>query len=411
MSTSILKRTSPLTTPATTGGPDDLLEVAERGLKVQEPLDGNTALTDTTDSDEIPERRNFMGRKVAPKLSQREIVQLTSQLAIMTRSGVDVASAIYSLAKQSRKIDAQEILGTIHRDVTSGATFSSSLEKYDRVFGPSYIASVTAGEASGKMWEVLDQLAKLQRSSLKLVGSLKTMIMYPIALVSVSTVVVMALVLFVLPQFAKVFAQFDAPLPWITQVLIAFSTEIRERFYIWIPLAVGVVSGTVVFLRTLAGRRVKDRLLLNIPIVGEITQFLFIGRVCRVMGLLLQSGVPLLETLELTRKGVTNYQYRAMFGDLVKNVISGNGLGTTLTDSTIVPPSAADMLMTAEATGSLGGAAELIGEYFEEEGEEKLRGLITLMEPAITIVMGVVVAIVVLAVALPMFDLSNAVQK
>jgi len=347
----------------------------------------------------------------SPKISKSDLVHLTSQLAIMTRSGVDVATALESLARQARRPDTQQILSAIHRDVTSGKSFSVALRHYEKVFGASYVASVTAGEASGRMWDVLAHLAKLQRSELKLRSTIRTLVAYPIVLSSVSCLVISALVFFVLPQFAKIFAEFDTPLPFITRVLIGFSGEITSRFWLWIPLFAGAIFGTHWFFKTTRGRHLWDRTILNLVGIREITRSLMVGRICRMLGMLIDSGVPLLESLVLVKDSVRNTLFHKMFCELEQNVLSGRGLGTTLIESEFIPPSAAEMVLTAERTGTLGSVTKLIGEYFEEEGEEKLRGLIVIVEPAITVIMGIVVAFVVLAVALPMFDIATFAQK
>lgn len=351
------------------------------------------------------------GTKRKPKMSKRELVHLTSQLAIMTRSGVDVASAISALANQSRNPDSKYILTSIHCDVIAGETFSAALSRFEYVFGASYVASVTAGEASGRMWEVLDQLARLQRGSMKLRNTLKTMAAYPVALLLISFAVIVALLVFVLPQFADIFKRYDAELPWATQVLIYMSDELIYRFWLWIPTMAIAGLGILAFSRTTTGIQLKDRFMLSFPVVGNITQCLYIGGVCRLLGLLLQSGVPLLESLKLVRKSVKNVHYNQIIADVIDNVLNGEGLGNTLVESTLVPPSASEMILTAEQTGSLGDASVLIGEHFEDEGEEKLRGAIAILEPAVTVLMGAIVAFVVLAVALPMFDLSAAVSN
>lgn len=345
------------------------------------------------------------------KISKKELVHITSQIAIMTQSGVDIVSAISSLIKQTKTPDAKAVLTQIHSDVTSGHTFSRALAVHNEVFGNSFVASVTAGEASGRMSEILAELAKLNRNELRMIRSLKTMAAYPIVLVCVSLTVIASLLFFVLPQFAKIFSDFDTPLPLITQILIGFSEQMVARFYIWVPLAIALVFGTRYYLRTPMGKRVWDFVMLNAFVLKEATRTLLIGRVCRLLGLLLNSGVPLLESLQLVRGAVNNSYYRDMLTEIEKNVLSGKGLGKTLHNSPYVPDSAAEMILTAEKTGTLGDATQLIGEHFEEEGEEKMRGMIVVLEPAITVVMGAVVAFVVLAVALPMFDLANVVQK
>lgn len=366
-----------------------------------------------------PVARSHSHAKVAPpmfgkkrkSINRKEMVHITSQLAIMTKSGVDIVSALASLQKQSKSQDTIAILSKIHSDVVAGATFSQALSYHSDVFGQSFVASVTAGEASGKMSDILAELASLHRNELKLIRSIKTMAAYPLVLVAVSCVVITSLLLFVLPQFSKIFDDFDAPLPMMTIVLIAFSNALVKYCWIWAPALLAFVFGGLKYLKTQSGKRLLHTFLLNAPVLGDVTRSLLIGRVCRLLGLLINSGVTLLDSLKLVRGATNNLIYREMLEKIERNVLEGKGLGRTLENSPHVPDSAAEMIQTAERTGTLGNATQLIGGHFEEEGEEKLRAMIVVLEPAVTVVMGAVVAFVVLAVALPMFDLANVVQN
>ncbi len=349
-----------------------------------------------------------MGRR---KIPRREMVHLTSQLAIMIRSGVDVVSALESLIKQSNRTQTTEILEEIHHDVVSGVSFSAALAKHGDVFGPTYIASVTAGEASGRMADVLAQLTKLQRTEMRLIRNIRGMVAYPIVLATISSGVILALMIFVLPQFAEIFDQYDAPLPATTRALIGVSHELIYRCWLWIPLAALGLWTLFYSFRWPPGRRFWDYVVLHVMPIREVTRALLIGRVCRMMGLLIDSGVPLLDTLGLVRLSVKNSFYVEMLKEIEQNVLSGSGLGKTLLQAHFIPASAAEMLLTAEKTGTLGSAADLIGEHYEEEGEEKMKSLLVIMEPAITVVMGAIVGFVVLSVALPMFDMANVVQQ
>ncbi len=341
------------------------------------------------------------------KLKRRDLANITSQLAIMLRSGVDVTSALKSLARQSRNPTQREILEAIHNDLLGGKSFSAALKPYSHVFGETYIASATAGEASGRMPDVLQQLAHLQRGELRLRNTIRTLLAYPVLLASVSSLVLSALVLFVLPQFAKIFEQFEMPLPVITQMLLGVSLELRGRFWLWGPLFLLVIVGTFASRFSTTGRRLWDKGMLNVFLIRDVTRALLIGRVCRLMGLMLDSGVPLLESLRLARSSVGNSLYRELFSELESNVLNGRGLGDALIHSEFIPSSAAEMVLTAERTGNLGAVTQLIGEHFEDEGEAKLREIVTFLEPAITVIMGAVVAVVVLAVMLPMFDIAT----
>ena len=189
------------------------------------------------------------------------------------------------------------------------------------------------------------------------------------------------------------------------------SHELTNRFWLWIPL-VGLSIWAIFYsFRIPAGRRFWDYISIYIYPIRDVTRALLIGRVCRLLGLLIQSGVPLMESLGLVRCAVGNSYYRDMLREIEQCVLCGGGLGKTLLEASFIPASAAEMLLTAEKTGTLGSASQLIGEHYEEEGEEKMKSLLVVMEPAITVIMGAIVGFVVLSVALPMFDMVNVVQK
>ncbi len=341
------------------------------------------------------------------KLSRRDLANLTSQMAIMLQSGVDVASTLQSMARQSKKEEQTRVLHAVHDEVLAGKPFSAALQPFQHVFGPSYVATVAAGEASGKMADILGQLACLLRSELRLRNSIRMLLAYPLMLMLVSLIVTVALVLFVLPRFAEIFAQFDTPLPAVTQLLLQGSTELRERYWLWGPLFVLLLVGASLFRFSATGKRLWDTFLLKAYLIRDVSRMLLMGRVCRLLGLMVESGVPLLESLRIVQTSVRNTLYRQVLAELEHDVLNGRGLGDALLRSDVIPPSASEMLITAERTGNLGTVTHMIGEHFEEEGETRLRDIVTLIEPLITIAMGLVVAVVVAAVMLPMFDMAT----
>jgi type II secretory pathway component PulF len=344
------------------------------------------------------------------KIKRAELVDLTSQLAIMLRSGVDLTTALQSLARQCRRPALASVVDDVHEAVLGGTTFSQALEQHVEVFGRTYVATVAAGEASGNMSHVLRQLAQLERGELRLTRIVRSLMAYPVLLAGVSSLVIVALVLFVLPQFAEIFRQYETPLPFLTKILIVVAEELRNRWFLHAPIAGGVVFGALLLKVSPLGRRLWDWTLLNTWLVKEVSQRLIVGRSCRLMGLMIESGVPLPETLKLARQAVSNTYYRDVFAMLEEEVINGRGLSAVLHDTEIIPPSASEMISTAERTGNLGEVTQLVGEHFEEEGEAKMRQLVAVLEPVITVGMGFVVAIVVLAVMLPMFDLATFAQ-
>ena len=216
-----------------------------------------------------------------------------------------------------------------------------------------------------------------------------------------------ALVLFVLPQFAEIFEQFEMPLPMTTQLLIGMSMELKTRFWLWVPLALSVAGGLYAFKRTEKGKAYWDWILLYSYFLRDVSRNLQIGRVCRLWGIMIESGVPMLESLKLARLASTSVQYRELFAELEDDVINGRGLAAGLQRADFIPPGAAEMLVTAEQTGTMGVVTEIIGTHYEEEGENKLKEIVTLLEPAITVGMGIVIAVVVSSVMLPMFDMAQ----
>lgn len=359
--------------------------------------------------DNLPEReiQGQTRRSSKGKVRKQDIADMTAQLAIMTKSGVDLASALSSLVTQCERPYLAEVLGDVHELVLSGNTLSESLRQHADVFDGAYVATIAAAEASGRMAEVLQQLAEMQRSELRLRRSIKSLATYPVMLTVISGGVIATLIMVVLPKFADIFEQYDTPLPSITRALLAVATEMQSRWWLWIPLAFAAGGGAYAWRCTAQGRRALDVAILHAAVIGDVTRPLLIGRTCRMMGLLLTSGVPLLESLRLCKQAIANSVYKDLLEDLCTSVVNGGGMADTLSEAVVVPVSAREMLSTAERTGSLAEVSQMLGSYYEEEAETKMRSVVKLLEPLITVVMGTVVAVVVLAVMLPIFDLST----
>jgi type II secretory pathway component PulF len=378
------------------------IEAAKRALREQSlfPIDIRKKTSDSP-------FKALLGRRDRAGLSKRDLLSVTTQLAIMTRSGVDLASAFHSLSNQCSNPALRNILGQVHKDVTGGKSISDAMFAQAAVFGDAYVASVAAGEAAGKLPEVLGRLAQFQRTEMRVRATVRALLAYPLLLTGVSSLVVMGLVTFVLPKFVDIFGQFEVALPIITQVVVAISDTLRKHMIIWVPLLLAAIIGLLVSRNVEGGRRKWDYAMLNVPILRDITRAFYIGRTFRLLGLMIESGVPLLEGLKLTRNSVRNALYKKLFDELEDSILNGRGLAASLINAGFVPAVAAEMVLTAERTGTLGMVTELMGEHYEEEGESKLRELATILEPLIIVAMGVIVATIVMAVMLPMFDIAT----
>jgi len=344
------------------------------------------------------------------RVSRRDLLTLTAQLAIMARAGVDLASALETAHERCTNPVLKQVLEQVHQDVLSGKSVSRALGAHEDIFGRTYVASVAAAESAGRLPEVLERLAALLRSELRMRSTLRTLTAYPILLISVSLLVVTALVLFVLPQFAEVFEQLELQLPVTTQLLIGLSESMRQRWWLWLT-GLGAVAGGVVWLaRSRSGRRLLHTVLVRAPILRDVSRPLLAGRTFQLLGTMVESGVPLVEGIRLTRAAVGNIPLRELFDTLENEVIHGRGLSNTFYNSPLVPPGVAQMIATAERTGALGEVSQLIGSHYEEEGETRLRELSGVLEPLIIIGMGLLVAFIVMSVMLPVFDFATAVH-
>ena len=350
-------------------------------------------------------------RGTNPAMRRRDLLAVTTQLAIMTKSGVDLASAFESLSLQSSNERVRSVLAQVHKDVTGGKCVSEAMRARTGVFGDAYVASVAAGEAAGRLPEVLGRLADLQRTEMRNRAAIRTLLAYPFLLASVSSLVICGLVGFVLPRFQEIFSQFEVPLPVLTQVVVALSDLLRQYTWIWMPLVGVAIVALIASRKTDKGRRWWDSAFLNTIVIRDITRAFYVGRTFRLLGLMIESGVPLLEGLQLTRNAVRNSLYRDLFTELEEAILNGRGLASSLIKAGFVPPVAAEMVLTAERTGTLGMVTELMGAHYEEEGESRLREMATMLEPLIIVGMGVIVATIVIAVMLPMFDIGSLAHQ
>lgn len=340
-------------------------------------------------------------------VNKSDLLVITTQLSIMCQSGVDLAAALNSIATECRHVGLKRILAAVSNDVNSGVSASVALGKHASTFGEAYVASIAAAEASGTLVAVLQRLCDLIKNEIRMRNAIRSVIAYPIVLTMVAGIVISALVFFVLPQFSKVFQNMGRPAPPFTQLLLDGATLLRSQIH-WLAAVVAVVGfGLFQLSRTEQARRYFDHLVLHAPLLREATRSLLTGRSFRLLGTLLESGVPLLNALRLCRSAVKNRLFLELFDNLDREVTNGRGMSTEVSRSEFVPPGAAQMVATAERTGRLGNVLQLIGSHYEEEGEQLIKSAMKVVEPAVIVVMGVVVGGVVMSVMLPLLDVTT----
>ena len=340
-------------------------------------------------------------------VTKSDLLVVTTQLSIMCQSGVDLAAALSSITHECRHVGLKRILTIVSDDVNSGVSASVALGRHASTFGEAYVASIAAAEASGTLVAVLQRLCELLKNEIRMRNAIRSIVAYPIVLTAVAGVVIGALVFFVLPQFSKVFLNMGRPAPPITQLLLDSASFLRAQVH-WLAAIVAVVGfGLLQLSRTEGSRRYFDHLVLHAPLLREATRSLLTGRTFRLLGSLLESGVPLLSALRLCRSAVKNRLFLEMFDNLETEVTNGRGLGGEVSRSEFVPAGAAQMVQTAERTGRLGNVLQLIGSHYEEEGEQLIKSAMKVVEPAVIVLMGVVVGGVVMSVMLPLLDVTT----
>ena len=350
--------------------------------------------------------RSKTGQRREKPLAKRDLLMIVTQLSIMTRSGVDIADAIRSIAGRATKPIVREALQQLHMSLEEGSRLSQAMAAQGDRFGGIVIASIAAGEASGKLSEVLGRLRVLMRDELRTRNAIRSVMSYPLVLTVVTAGVLAAMIFFVLPQFAGIYEASRAPTPAATQLLLTVAATLRQYWWAVAMLVAGAGIGGWRLFRSGSGRPWIDRMFYRLPLLRDVSRPLGIGRAFRLQGALLESGVPLLEVLQLTKSVSTNTLMQALNERMQQAVLVGKCMSSALAQSECVPEGALEMVATAEANGQLAGVLQTVGEFFESEGEQQLKDLVKIAEPAIIVLLGLVVGGIVLAVMLPMLDLS-----
>ena len=342
------------------------------------------------------------------RVKTSELIVALSQLSIMCQSGDDLAEALNTVANQCTAPKLKRVLLAIYQDVSQGSKFSAALSKHPVVFSESIVAALAAGEQAGRIVDVLERTTRMMRKDQNLRSSVMSMLMYPAVLCSITLVVICSMLFFVLPQFATIFRDMDRPVPPLTNILLSLGSGLRNHWIV-IALAAGVLVGLGIgFRKHHRVQRAFDHTILNALIIKDSIRALVTGRIFRLLGTMLENGVPLLESIQLCRKATRNSLFQEMFEKVEHEILQGEGMSQTLVDAPFLPAGAAHMISTGERTGKLPNVLLSVGEYFEDEGERRLRTLVKMLEPAIIIGLGGVVAVVVLSIILPLLDVTTA---
>lgn len=338
------------------------------------------------------------------------LVLFTRQMAMLLRAGSGIVPAILAIKRQMRRPAQSAVLQQIVADLEEGTTLAESLRKHPGSFDPVYCAIVAAGEASGNLTRMFERLAEIvgKRRALrkKIIGSLT----YPCLLIVMCLVIALVLMLFVLPRFGDMFVQLGVQPPATTQAMLYLGVYIHDHCVQIFTLAAALVVVVVLTLTSGAGRRWMINVQTQVPLFGRLRQRLIQAQILRTMGMLLESRVGLLDTLDLARRATGNRRFARLFDDLEQTVTEGGQLSTAFERSGVVEPYICQAVRTGEDSGNLGGAMSYCADILDENNTELIGVVTKMIEPVILILMGFFVGGVAISLFLPLFDLTAAVQ-
>ncbi|HTE45035.1 MAG TPA: type II secretion system F family protein [Gemmatimonadaceae bacterium] len=347
-------------------------------------------------------------KKRMGRIKMRDIVIFTRQFSTMINSGLPLVQALDILATQSENPALKDVTRQVVFDVESGNTVADALRKHPRAFTELYVNMVAAGEAGGILDTILMRLAVFMEKNDALVRKVKGAMIYPGVIMSVAAIAITVLLIFVIPTFQSMFASANIPLPLPTRIVIGLSSALKA--YWWVAIIAAVVS--VVALRryyaTPNGKLVIDRLLLKTPVLGDVLRKSAVSRFTRTLGTLISSGVSILDGLEITAKTSGNRVIQDAIMESRSSIAGGETIAAPLKKSAVFPPMVISMIAVGEQTGGLDEMLTKIADFYDEEVDAAVSGLLALMEPVMIVFLGVVVGGMVISMYLPIFDMVNA---
>lgn len=353
-----------------------------------------------------PAETRAAARRGAPRLSTRQLTLFTRQMSsLMSVSPLE--EALRTISRQTEKPSVRAVLSRVHAGVVEGQTLAEAMAREPKSFPPLYRAMISAGENSGSLPVITERLAQLLERQSEVRGKLISALAYPIILALVALAVVTGLMVSVVPRVVEQFDDAQAQLPLITRIVIGLSEFLAG--YGWLLLLLLLVAGFG-FWRALSWprfRRAFDRTLLRLPFIGRLLRDLNAARLARTLATMVQSRLPLLEGLRLTTRTVNNTVLRGALEDCVEAIRQGGSLSVALRNAGYFPPLLVYLAASGESAGQLDTMLERAADYLERDFENFTTSLLSLLEPAIIVVMGGLVALIILSILLPILQLQN----
>ncbi len=347
--------------------------------------------------------------KIGTGVKRQDISRFTRQFATMIGSGLPMIQCLEILAAQVESNELRKVINQIKDSVQGGSTLADALARHPKIFDQLYTNMVEAGEVGGALDVILNRLAVYREKADGLIRKVKGALMYPIVISVVATGVTIAMLTFIVPVFAKMFAGLGSELPTPTLVVLAISNFLKANFVYFIVGLVALLIGYRFYVKTPGGRLAADRVYINFPLLGTLIRKSAISRFSRTLGTLLSSGVSILDALEITAKTAGN---RVVHDAIKKSIISiaeGDTITNPLKESGVFPPMVTQMIAVGEKTGGLDEMLNKIADFYDEEVDAAVSALTSIIEPVVIVVMGAVIGGMLIAMYLPMFDIIGKI--
>jgi len=382
----------------------DSMDAAVTALRREQVL--VTRINPTKDKAAAAEKKAKAG-KVGKKVKTKNLAIFTRQFSVMIDAGLPLVQCLDILGNQEEDKNFAAVIMQTRGDVESGASLADAMRKHPKTFDPLFTNMIAAGEAGGILDTILKRLASYIEKAVKLTAQVKSAMIYPVAVIVIASAVVGVILWKVIPTFAQLFAGLGAELPAPTRLVIFLSNQLVA--YGWLLFIIMPVVGFAFrrYYATPGGRHVVDAILLKLPVLGDILRKIAVARFCRTLATLISSGVPILDGLEITAKTSGN----AIIEDAImltrKSIERGETISAPLKETNVFPAMVTQMIGVGETTGALDTMLAKIADFYEEEVDAAVAGLLTLLEPIMIAFLGVIVGGIVIAMYLPIFDLIS----
>ena len=336
-----------------------------------------------------------------------DVVNFTRQLATMITAGLSLPESLTILRSQTNNQALAQMLQNIEHEIMGGGNLADALARYPQTFPPIYVALVGAGEASGSLDQVLTRLAETLEAQREFRGKIIGALIYPVIILIGMVVVVMIMMVVVIPKLTELYRDFGITLPFSTRLLMAISS-----FFVnyWILMILGTAAASIAFARwkkTPVGEYMVDSAVLRIPVFGDLQKKVILVEFTRTLGMLISSGIHILEGLRILKGALTNVRFRTAIDEISEKVEKGFSLGDSFAQYEMFPPIVSQMMKVGEETGRLDETMGKLSKYFQSETEHLVKGLTTAIEPIIMVILGVGVGFIVMSVITPIYNLTS----